>query len=98
MTGRSAVACALEIDRRSTTEPQFTAVRGGVHFGPVLYREGGYVGSNVNIASRVAGEARRVPNSNKRLEHHHHASAGEKLVITVRYGKSVAGAGASVAS
>ena len=56
---RSAVACALEIDRRSTTEPQFTAVRGGVHFGPVLYREGGYVGSNVNIASRVAGEARR---------------------------------------
>jgi len=56
---RSAVACALEIDRRSTAEPQFTAVRGGVHFGPVLYREGGYVGSNVNIASRVAGEARR---------------------------------------
>jgi class 3 adenylate cyclase/YHS domain-containing protein len=56
---RSAVACALEVDSRTTVEPQFTAVRGGVHFGPVLYREGGYVGSNVNIASRVAGEARR---------------------------------------
>jgi class 3 adenylate cyclase/DNA-binding transcriptional MerR regulator len=56
---RSAVACALEIELRSTAEPQFTAVRGGVHFGPVLYREGGYVGSNVNIASRVAGEAGR---------------------------------------
>ncbi len=56
---RSAVACALEIDQRTTAEPQFTAVRGGIHFGPVLYREGGYVGSNVNIASRVAAEARR---------------------------------------
>jgi adenylate cyclase len=56
---RSAVACALEIERRSTEERQFTAVRGGVHFGPVLYREGGYVGSNVNIASRVAAEAAR---------------------------------------
>jgi len=56
---RSAVSCALEIEERSSDEPQFTAVRGGVHFGPVLYREGGYVGSNVNIASRVAGEAGR---------------------------------------
>src|SRR5439155_24083552 len=56
---RSAVACALEIEERASQEVQFPAVRGGIHFGQVLYREGGYVGSNVNIASRVAGEARR---------------------------------------
>ncbi len=55
----AAVACALEIDSRAADEAQFPAVRGGIHFGPVLYREGGYVGSNVNIASRVAGEAGR---------------------------------------
>lgn len=55
----SAVACALEVDSRATAEPQFTAIRGGVHCGPVLYREGGYVGSNVNLAARVAGEATR---------------------------------------
>ncbi len=40
-------------------EPQFPAVRSGVHFGSVLYRDGDYVGSNVNIASRVAAEAQR---------------------------------------
>jgi YHS domain-containing protein len=40
-------------------EEQFPAVRAGVHWGPVLYREGDYVGSNVNIASRVASEATR---------------------------------------
>jgi len=56
---RSAVACALEIEQRASHEAQFPAVRGGIHCGSVLYREGGYVGANVNIASRVAGEARR---------------------------------------
>jgi class 3 adenylate cyclase/YHS domain-containing protein len=56
---RAAVACALEIEERTTHEAQFPAVRGGIHCGPVLYREGGYVGSNVNIAARVAGEAHR---------------------------------------
>ncbi len=55
----AAVVCALEIDERAGDEAQFPAVRGGIHFGPVLYREGGYVGSNVNIASRVAAEAER---------------------------------------
>lgn len=54
-----AVACVLEIERLATDEPQFPAVRGGVHWGEVLYREGGYVGSSVNIASRVASEAQR---------------------------------------
>lgn len=56
---RWAVACALEIEQSATEEPQFPAVRGGVHCGPVLYREGGYVGSNLNLAARVAAEADR---------------------------------------
>lgn len=56
---RSAVACALEIESRAAQEPQFPAVRAGIHWGTVLYREGDYVGSNVNIASRLATEAER---------------------------------------
>ena len=54
---RAAVACALEIERRTTAEPQFPAVRGAVHWGDVLYQEGGYVGGSLNIAARVATEA-----------------------------------------
>jgi len=56
---RTAVACVLEIEARTAGEPQFPAARSGVHWGSVLYREGDYVGSNVNIASRVASEAGR---------------------------------------
>lgn len=54
---RAAVTCALEIERRTAAEPQFPAVRGAVHWGDVLYHEGGYVGGSLNIASRVAGHA-----------------------------------------
>jgi class 3 adenylate cyclase len=56
---RSAVACALEIESRAAKETQFPAVRAGIHWGTLLYREGDYVGSNVNIASRLATEAAR---------------------------------------
>lgn len=56
---QSAVACALEIEARAAEEDQFPALRGGIHFGPVLYREGGYVGANVNLAARVAAAAGR---------------------------------------
>jgi len=56
---RLAVAAALEIVREAAREPQFPAVRAGIHWGTVLYREGDYVGSNVNIASRLATEADR---------------------------------------
>ena len=56
---KSAVACALEIERRTAAEPQFPAVRSGVHWGSVLYREGDYLGSNVNISARLAAEAQR---------------------------------------
>ena len=56
---RSAVACALEIEQRTAEEPQFSAVRSGLHWGQVLYREGDYVGVTVNIAARAAAEAQR---------------------------------------
>ena len=56
---RSAVACALEVDRRALSEAQFPAVRSGAHWGPVLFREGDYIGTTVNVASRVAAEAGR---------------------------------------
>jgi adenylate cyclase len=56
---RDAVACALEIRARTKGEARFPALHGGIHFGPVLYREGAYVGSNVNVAARVASEAQR---------------------------------------
>src|SRR5262245_9155278 len=55
----SAVACALEIERLAAREPQFAAVRSGVHRGPVLYREGDYVGTSVNVAARLVAEAER---------------------------------------
>jgi len=54
-----AVACLLEIERRVAGETHFPAVRGGIAWGSVLYREGDYVGSLVNLASRLAGEADR---------------------------------------
>ena len=56
---RSAVACALEIEHRTAEEPQFPAVRSGLHWGQVLYREGDYLGVSVNVAARVAAEAQR---------------------------------------
>jgi len=56
---RSAAACALEIETQTAKEAQFPAVRVGIHWGTVLYRDGDYVGTNVNIASRLASEAER---------------------------------------
>src|SRR5262245_1438300 len=56
---RDAVACALGIEARSANESQFTAVRTGVHWGPVLYREGDYLGTTVNVAARLADAAAR---------------------------------------
>lgn len=53
----SAVSCALELEARTSAEPHFPAVRTGLHWGPILYREGDYLGSNVNIAARLVAEA-----------------------------------------
>jgi class 3 adenylate cyclase len=58
-SAESAVGCCLDIDKRASAEPQFPAVRGGVHWGRVLYREADYLGSTVNIAARLAAEAGR---------------------------------------
>ena len=55
----SAVSCGLELEQRASAEPQFPPVRVGLHWGAVLYREGDYIGSNVNIASRLTEEAHR---------------------------------------
>ena len=56
---RAAVTCGLEIERRTAEEPRFPAARSGIHHGPVLYREGDYVGVTVNVAARLADEAER---------------------------------------
>jgi class 3 adenylate cyclase/YHS domain-containing protein len=53
----SAIGCALDIEERAAAEPQFPAVRAGAHVGPVLYRDGDYVGATVNVASRLEAEA-----------------------------------------
>ena len=55
---RSAVACALDVERQTAVEPQFPAVRTGIHWGQVLYREGDYFGTTVNLASRAEHLAR----------------------------------------
>lgn len=55
----SAVSCGLELEEKANLEPQFPPVRVGLHWGPVLYREGDYIGSNVNVASRLTEEAHR---------------------------------------
>lgn len=54
---RAAISCAVEIESWTAAEPQFPAIRGAVHWGDLLYQEGGYVGGSLNIASRVATHA-----------------------------------------
>jgi class 3 adenylate cyclase/YHS domain-containing protein len=56
---RSGIACALEIERLTAAEPHFPAVRSGLHWGQVLYREGDYLGTCVNVAARLAAQAER---------------------------------------
>jgi class 3 adenylate cyclase/YHS domain-containing protein len=54
---RSALECALDIRAAALAEPQFLGTRQGIHWGPVLYREGDYYGGTVNIAARIVAEA-----------------------------------------
>ena len=54
----SAVDCALDIRAAALEEPEFLGTRQGVHWGPVLYREGDYYGATVNLAARIVAEAR----------------------------------------
>ncbi|HEX6577195.1 MAG TPA: adenylate cyclase regulatory domain-containing protein [Jiangellaceae bacterium] len=53
----SAVRCGAALEERVSREPQFPSVRSGIHWGPVLYREGDYVGTAVNVAARLVAEA-----------------------------------------
>jgi adenylate cyclase len=54
-----AIACGIEIGDTIRSEPRFPGVTIGAHHGAVLYREGDYIGTNVNIAARVTALARR---------------------------------------
>jgi class 3 adenylate cyclase/YHS domain-containing protein len=54
---RSAVECALDIRAAAAAEDQFLGTRQGIHWGPVLYREGDYYGGTVNLAARIVAEA-----------------------------------------
>jgi adenylate cyclase len=55
----AAVSSALEVVDAIAAEPSFPAARAGVHWGPVLYREGDYFGAGVNLAARLVGVAER---------------------------------------
>jgi class 3 adenylate cyclase/YHS domain-containing protein len=57
--GRLAVQCGVAIKELSAAERHFPALRIGAHCGSVLYREGDYVGANVNLAARVTAAAKR---------------------------------------
>ena len=54
-----AIACALDIHDAIDDEAPFPAVRIGGHHGSLLYRDGDYLGTTVNIAARVAALAVR---------------------------------------
>jgi class 3 adenylate cyclase/YHS domain-containing protein len=57
--GRCAAMCGLQIQDAARAERRFPALRMGAHVGSVLYREGDYVGTAVNVAARVAAAATR---------------------------------------
>jgi len=54
-----AVRCGLAIRERFALEPRSLPLRLGAHFGPVMFREGDYVGIAVNTAARVTATASR---------------------------------------
>jgi class 3 adenylate cyclase len=68
-----AVRFVVALDRAASAEPNFPALRTGVNSGPVLYRVGDYVGTTVNVASRIAAMA--LPNEILITEPVAHAAA-----------------------
>lgn len=58
-TETDAVSFGVAMRRAAAAEPQFPALRIGAHAGSVLYREGDYIGANVNLAARVTSAAER---------------------------------------
>ena len=54
-----AVEFGLRIDDSANEEAHFPGLRIGAHHGSMLYREGDYIGTTVNIAARVTAVASR---------------------------------------
>jgi adenylate cyclase len=54
---RNAVLACTAIDVAAAWEPAFLSTRIGIDHGWVLCREGDYIGSTVNLAARITGEA-----------------------------------------
>lgn len=54
-----AIDFGLAVDDSVSAQPQFPGIRIGAHHGTLLYREGDYVGTTVNIAARVTAAAAR---------------------------------------
>ena len=54
---RAALETALRLASGTAREPLFPLIRVAVHAGPVLERDGAYVGAALNIAARVAAHA-----------------------------------------
>jgi class 3 adenylate cyclase len=52
-----AVRFSVGLDATAAREPNFPALRTGIHHGPVLYRVGDYIGNTVNVAARIAAIA-----------------------------------------
>jgi len=53
----TAVTACLELRDAAERETSFLATRIGLHYGTVVCREGDYVGTTVNVAARLTGEA-----------------------------------------
>jgi class 3 adenylate cyclase len=53
----NAVLAAVEIQRDARADERLPDLHAAVHWGRVLYWEGDYVGTTVNIAARLVGEA-----------------------------------------
>ena len=56
-TPAAAVRFGVGMHTSAAAESGFPALRVGAHSGAVLYREGDYVGANVNLAARVTSAA-----------------------------------------
>lgn len=52
-----AVRFVIGLDAAAAREPNFPALRTGIHHGPVLYRVGDYVGHTVNLAAKITALA-----------------------------------------
>jgi len=54
----AAVEFVVRLFERAASEPDFPVLRAGLHHGSVVERSGRFYGATLNLAARVAGEAR----------------------------------------